>query len=261
MRVNGEWFFLMNAWMNFLALLAASRGASIRLFPGKALLAAMLGAVYALVSYGLFPGLRSLPGLALGALLLSLTAFGKRAGDGWPWVLAAVFALSGLSGFLWKQGIPAPWVMLLCGALVALEVRLHGRMRLPDWKYGKMTVAFCGQTARLPALRDSGNLLSDPVTGLPVIVAPGGLLSSVLTPAWNGEDLSALPGGFRLICADTAAGRSLLPCFHPQDVTLRFGFARSRVDAVIALSRAPMARALVPECFFQQKEGSMHAGL
>lgn len=261
MRINGEWFFLMNVWVDCLALFLASQGASIRFFPVRALLAASLGAAYALASYGLWPALRSFPGLALGALLTAWAAFGGRAGMGWPWVMASEFALSGLSGFLWRQGIPAGWVMLLCGGLTVLAVRIRGKMRLPAWNLGKMTVTFCDRTAVLPALRDSGNLLRDPVTGLPVIVAPAGLLSPWMPKGVSLMSLSALPKGFRLICVNTAAGRSLLPCFHPPSVALAFGFRRLRVDAVIALSTSPVKWALVPDQFFQQKEGSMHAGL
>lgn len=261
MRFNGEAFFWMNAWVDFLALLLAARMASLRLSLRRGLLAALLGAAYALASYGLWPMLRAAPGLMLGALLMAFAAFGRRAAAGWPWVMAGGFALSGLNGFLWRQGIPPGGVMIGCGAAALLVIFLHDQIRLPRSGTVKVTVAYGNNFVTLPALRDSGNLLHDPVTGLPVIVAPEAALKPLLPDDLDVRNLSALPPGFRLLCADTAAGRRLLMCFHPPRAVLCSGGRRRRIDAVIALSPEPIGRALVPERFFQQKEGSTHASL
>ena len=260
MRVNGEAFFWMNAWVDFLALLLAARMASLRLSLRRGFLAALLGAAYALASYGLWPALRAVPGLMLGALLMTFAAFGRQAA-GWPWVMAGSFALSGLNGFLWRQGVPPGGVMICCGAAALLVIFLHDRIRLPRAGIVRLTVAYDGGSVTLPALRDSGNLLCDPVTGLPVIVASEAALKPLMPDDLDICGLSALPPGFRLLCADTAAGRRMLMCFHPPRVVLFSGGRRRHIDAVIALSPEPIGRALVPERFFQQKEGSTHASL
>ena len=50
MRVNGEIFFLINGWMNYLSLLLAARLGRVRLRRG--LLSSVLGSGYTLAAWG-----------------------------------------------------------------------------------------------------------------------------------------------------------------------------------------------------------------
>ena len=116
------------------------------------------------------------------------------------------------------------------------------------------------QSVQVPALRDSGNLLRDGATGLPVIVAPEALLRPLLPAGVRSADLSTLPPGWHLTRARTAAGSACLMCFFPDNLTLSQGRRSHRVQAAVALSDFSSPRALLPEAIFSQ-EGKDHASL
>jgi len=67
----------------------------------------------------------------------------------------------------------------------------------------------------LPAMLDSGNLMRDPITGLPVLVIPRRAALTLFPDVPDPSDLTSLPLGFRLLNVRTAAGSSLLPMFRP----------------------------------------------
>ncbi len=261
MRVNGEAYFLINGWMDFLSLLLTARLASLRFRPGRAALAAAFGAGYALLSYGLWPALRSIPVLAAAALIMAAAVWGARGLKACPLLLASCMMLSGLADFLWKRGVPSPGILTACGLCVLFLIRLYDRIRSGSGEKLALRISWRGRSACLPALRDSGNLLRDPVTGLPVIMAP----ARSIAPLLPGEEIPAgwtdLPRGFRLIHARTAAGEGTYPCFHPDAVTIVLHSRAADADAVIALSDGGISRALVPDAFFCKEEVEFHAGL
>ena len=86
MRVNGEIFFLINGWMNYLSLLLAARLGRVRLRRG--LLSSVLGSGYALAAWGWLPTLRGVPQLMLAALGMAALSFGRHALIMGPLVLA-----------------------------------------------------------------------------------------------------------------------------------------------------------------------------
>lgn len=251
MRVNGEVFFLINGWMNYLSLFLAAHLGRVRL--KRAALASALGAAYALAAWSGASCWRSVPALALIALGMAGIAFGRCALRLWPLVMTSGWLLSGLCDFLWKRGLPAGAVTLLCGAAVLALIRLlNGRYAPAD---GKCTVEirYGGAAVRLPALRDSGNLLRDGVTGLPVIVAPWKKLRPILPPALRPDRPDSLQPGFRLMGVRTTVGERMLMCFHPEETAILCRRKRRTADAVIVLSDADLSRALVPDRFFVQE--------
>lgn len=97
---------------------------------------------------------------------------------------------------------------------------------------------------RLTALVDSGNLLRDPITGLPVIVVSRKAASRLITLPPPGEIIP----GMRLISIRTVAGTSLMAVFRPRRVCLHLPDGWQTVDAMIGLSPAGYDgfQALVP---------------
>ena len=93
----------------------------------------------------------------------------------------------------------------------------------------------------VPAVADTGNLLKDNVTGLPVIVVPLSACRDIMP-----ENMHTLPSGMRLIRAQTAAGKVIMPCFHPDCVRVRFTSRVRDVQAIVALAPGEMPCALVP---------------
>ena len=218
MRVYGEAYFCLNMGMDFLCLLLAARLGRLRFRPGRALLAAGLGGGYALLALMGPPWLGGAWGLMLSALCMCLLAFGRRGLRGFPLLL--------------RRGPDGE-------GRFEVELRLGGRR------------------AVLPALRDSGNLLADPVSGLPVIVIPAPLARSLLPPGTRPERLDTLPPGGRLIRMRTAGGVGTAMLFCPDEIILRQGGAARRVDAMAAAAPFRDCWALLPEALFSNDAGSL----
>ena len=259
MQVNGEWFFLINGWINFLSLLLTARLSGRPFRWGRSAAAAALGAAYALAAYGLWPFLRGLPWAAAAALGMALLAFGRRGAALFPFTLAAEMFFSGLCQVLRGRGVPSGWALLCCGGAAAGLIRLLSAARIRPARRLRLKVWLKGKSALLPALRDSGNLLRDPLSSLPVIVVPAQRLSALLPPGTDPESLTFLPFGFRLLRVRTAAGSKPFLCFHPDRIEILSGGRRFAADALIALSPEAFSRALIPAAFFQEVTG--HASL
>ena len=237
MRVYGEMFLLINGWMDFLCLLLAARLGRSRFYTGKALISASLGGVYGMLSWmDSFPFLHSVPALLLWCLLMCRVAFGKRCPRLFPLVLAAGWLLSGLSNFTRR----------IVDTGGSFSVKL----------------AYQGKSTEVRAMRDTGNMLADSVSGLPVIVLPERLARAFMPPETNPKDLCTLPPGWRLLRVKTAAGSKALMCFTPDQIMIVQGTRVWRTDAVIAVSAFEESRALLPDSLFSEpREEMCHAVL
>ncbi len=257
MRVNGEKFFLLNAWADALCLLLAARltGSPVRL--RRVIPAALLGAAYAVFAWMAGPVWQGPAMTALSGLAMTLLALGKSGFRAFPGLLAAGFLFSGLCRYLTGRGAALWPVLLTFTAAAAVLWHLPGRQRPGA---GTLEIAWRGQTARMPAMADSGNLLSDPVTGLPVVIVPRAAASPLLPSGLDPGDLASLPMGCRLIGVETAAGRKTLMCFRPDALRLRQGKRTRALAAVVAVSGFRETRALLPAALFRQEAEKYHAG-
>jgi len=100
----------------------------------------------------------------------------------------------------------------------------------------------------LPAMLDSGNLLTDPVTGLPVLVIPQKAARTLFPAVHDLSCLGSLPLGFRLLSVKTAAGSSLLPMFRPDECRIYVNGSACRADLLVAVAGRDYGgvQALVP---------------
>ena len=105
-----------------------------------------------------------------------------------------------------------------------------------------------GNAVILPAMLDSGNLLRDPVTGLPVLVVPRKAARLLFPGVYDLGDLASLPLGFRLLNVRTAAGSALLPLFRPDECRLYLNGHPSEARLLVAVAGPEYggAQALVP---------------
>lgn len=262
MRVYGEAFFFINGWMDFLCLLLAARLGRSKFHMGKALISAGLGGVYGVLAWtdGKY-FLRTVPALLLAYLLMCWMAFGKRCPRLFPLTAAAGWMLSGLSNFVLEKGGP-PASVVFIDSFAALAVLLLIRQIGNRAGYFTLLIEYGGKAAELPALRDTGNLLSDGFSGLPVIVLPEKLARAFLPPGADPGDLSTLPPGWRLLRAKTAAGCKTLMCFTPERIVLRQGKRAWRAEAAVAIAHFEESRALLPGSLFsEQREEMCHAVL
>ncbi len=257
MRIYGEAFLFINAWMDFLCLLLASRLIRCRFDARKALISAGFGAVYGAAAWAAGePAFRTVPVMLLVCLGMALAAFGSRGIRLFPLIAAAGLMLSGLSDFVLKRGAAPASVIWIDGGITFFILLLTRQIRSAGDRY-ELRIKYKDRSAALPSLRDTGNLLADAVSGLPVIVIPKNLAGAFLPPETDVNDLSALPIGFRLIRAKTAAGNRTLMCFTPDQIVIRQGKRTFRVDAVIAVSDFEESRALLPNSLFCEQREEM----
>lgn len=127
-------------------------------------------------------------------------------------------------------GVPA-----LPGVLLASV----GALLLPGWQQRmrplpvtRVEVRWRGRSVCLSALVDSGNLLRDGITGLPVVVCSQEALSPLLPRMFPGM----LPEGFRYLSVRTAAGSALMPCFRPESLRLLERGGWAPVEALVGLT-------------------------
>lgn len=100
----------------------------------------------------------------------------------------------------------------------------------------------------LPAMLDSGNLMHDPITGLPVLVIPQGAARTLFPDQLDWSALTALPLGFRLLSVRTAAGSALLPMFRPDECRIYLNGRSCHADLLVAVAGCEYhgVQALVP---------------
>lgn len=124
--------------------------------------------------------------------------------------LLLTLLMSGCGRLLHTLGLSHTPLVLLQAALLPLLLRLFPRNAHASWLLLEITCG--GHRLEMTALVDSGNLLRDPLTGLPVIVISQPAAGR-LAPVEHG-----FPPGMRLLRVRTAAGAFLMPVFRPESI-------------------------------------------
>ena len=265
--IYADEMFLLNLVINYFILLATAKFCALPLKRLRFGASAALGGLYSVMT--LFPALGFLDSplmkLCLGAAM-SLIAFGGsgrllRSFLAFLCVSAAfggaVFAASLLAGAEPGGGYyinASARVLLLsfaiCYAVMTLIFNRLGRRAGRETMEVSMTLN--GRKAELVALKDTGNELYDPLSGLPVMVispeAAERLLPSPVRPGLSrgaadflqavGED-EALRSRFRLIPYSTAGiSHGLLPVFKPDQLTVN---GKPRDDILAGISPTPIS--------------------
>ena len=249
--------FAVNFLVDYCIVLAAARVSGVVLRRWRYALAALTGALYAALT--VLPGLgwfALLPVKAAAGLMMALIAFG---GERRFWRCAAVFfgtaalfggavfALSSAAGTSPGQAlrhvtgrvlIPT---FALCYAIVATVFRV--RLRSADRAVVSAVLTVNGQAHMLRAMRDSGNALRDPATGMRAAVLDIAAMEAVLgslprEPAALVEHLQGKAEGVRLL-PYTAIGvpGGLLAAFRPESLTV----AGKAQMLLVALSPTPVS--------------------
>lgn len=234
-----ELFFLINGAADFSILSAVSRGfGAFR--PGRIALASALCAVYAAAA-GAWPPLR-MPACQAALLLpLAMLTVGRAS---LPLALPCAAAIAGAA---WVTGACARgagslWAACLLAAPVACMAQIRLQRRALSALPAAIEVVNRGAVARFPAWVDTGNRLTEPFSGQPVLIAPAPLLRRVLPPS-----------GYRQVAYGSVGGGGTLKCFRPEKIYIASPGRRRRApDAWIAVlpHRLPgAAQALAPAEF------------
>jgi stage II sporulation protein GA (sporulation sigma-E factor processing peptidase) len=247
MKVAIEPFLIDNTLMNCCVYLlaAAWMGVRIRLFPTVAV--SLLGAVYAWISLFCVPALRE-PLLKIPCIMISSMLLFRRAGA-WkslPFLLlsaaltggAAMLLTLQLGGRVYADGtmigtVPLRAALLSAAAALCLPRMLRKLLsvRRRHALRTEIVVQLSEHTYRLDALIDSGNLLREPFTGLPVLLIE------------REVDRPSLPVPFEKL-----SGSSILYGERPRAVVLP-AFGNATVDCVCVQAPVPIgkAQAVLPE--------------
>lgn len=248
--VYADDLFVLNLIIDYFILLATAKLCALPLRRKRLLAGAALGALYAaLLLWPRFRPALATPAAKLGlGLLMTLLAFGTDRGIARRYVIfllvsaafgGAVYAASLLAGVQPVDGLfGAVSMRVLALSFAACYCTLTFFFRRFRKRAAREThrieVDFCGKTAAFTALTDTGNELSDPISGLPVMVVgrteAEKLLPPVLADALRDGPavfMEALPyfemqrPRFRLIpYSAVGVGAALLPVFRPDEVRI-----------------------------------------
>lgn len=259
MKLNIEPFLLDNTLMNACVYLLTAAWLGVRVRTLPVLLASLLGAVYALLSLFVLPLLRE-PYIKLPAFLIGSLPLFRKAGPFYrtlPFLLLSAATVGGaallltlqLGGSITMDGtlmgtVPLRAALLSAAVAAILPrtirklLRVHKRHTL----YTDVVIVLKEHTYRLRALIDSGNLLTEPLSGLPVIL----LDREVDTPS---RPIPFQSASHTDVLFGERAQRVSLPDFHG-----------AVVDCVCAASPLPMkdVQAILPESVLPQEWRTKH---
>ena len=252
--IYADSLFLSNLLADYLLLLCAGRLCALPLKRLRYFLAALLGGVYSVCVF--LPGLSFLahPGWKLlsGGLLGFIAYQGQRR----VWGCIGVFLVlsAAMGGALWALELNFGGLRLDFKLLLLCFLLAYGALRLVfsvsaargDRAYAPVEIHMSSHSCKFTAIIDSGNCLSDPLSGSPVLIAcphalaplfgPEGVLLDTKDPVelvscLNG--LSRLKNRFRLIPYSALGGGGLLPVFRPDRLLID---GREEKDRLIAIS-------------------------
>ncbi len=258
--------FALNLIINYLLLLTAAKITGSPAGRIRMLLGALFGALYAIAVW--LPGLElmnSLPfKLLSGAAVVAISFAGSRYFLRRTIIFFSVsVALGGcvLAISLLAYGAIPPGgalylpidvktLLLTAGisyALLSLVFRRAGRHSGREMEAVRVEV--CGRVTTLTALLDSGHTLTDPMTGLPVLVADGALANRLLgfalpvgameSPAEKLGELGDRAVRFRLIPYRAVGVEcGFLLAFKPSSVRVR---GKTYKNILVALSPTPIS--------------------
>ena len=240
--IYADTLFVVNFSMDFLALYITGKSLHTPIRPGRLALAAALGALFATMS-AVFSGSGRLHKLISGAafvgcaFLMCLTSYSCRIAKS-----TAVFAavnlglggmISAMCSWLRMSGLEAsaqtlePLTLILFGLIAGAASLIYGRFGRTKEREVDALIELPGGAKNLRLLSDSGNLLCEPISGKPVIVAsPNALGINELTPENVPEELQKK---LRAIPSASIAGKRLIYGF-----TVNLTIDRRAVEAIVA---------------------------
>lgn len=246
----------VNLLVDYFLLYAAAQLTGRRISRVRLCLGAMLGGA-ASCQLLLPPLPRLLNALSAAAVagLMTLAAFGRsrltvflRTAGAllavtlcWGGLMTALWAFAAPRGLVVNNGAvyidipPAALVVCTaaCYAVVSLLSRYVRSRSLARARCGCTVVITAGErSTAVPALLDTGNLLCEPFSGTPVIVAARAAVETILPPGFaallDGEEtFAAPPCGVRVVPYSGVGGEGVMLAFFPDSITVELGDRRA----------------------------------
>lgn len=246
--VYADILFLINFSLDFLCLFLTDR-----ILNGKGklillVLGALIGGIYSFVPYILpLPTIVSFILNISAAALISFIAFGKNTFKRFLLLTSTFIVSSALLGGLitaiyglsggYSEGIytevDALSFALICAfsAFVALSYGMICKKKIYI-RSAEVRIFACGKKFDTRLLADSGNLVTEPFSSLPVIVVS----SYALPPPFDSPESESFPLPIRAIPFSTSAGRGCFFGFRPDKIEIiRPAKKPLRVEAFIGI--------------------------
>ncbi len=285
--VYADVLFLINFSMDFLVFYICARLAGRRIYPFRSALASALGGAYGVASLFItangfitaicdIVSLIVICGVAFASKIMRFRDFLGRCVlfalissilGGIMTALSSMIERSGFTSLEYESGDDiSVWLFALIAATGGAAAFVGGKRikRITSSKGADVEINVDGKSVVIRAMTDSGNMLTDPISGRAVAIceldAVAELFSGELVDYWRKKELSVdidaeFASRIRFIPARGAlAGKtSLLTAIEPDSVTVINGKIRREADILIApvpykLS-AGESRALLPPGF------------
>lgn len=275
--VYADLLFLINFCMDFLCMVAVSKITSRHLSYLRASIGAAIGGAYSVVAL-FMPDIGSfeLISALLCCIFMCLVVFSRKDG-GIKEILTAsatYFLCSALLGGIMtavfnllnsyeldlqnvgSNDIPI-WLLISVGTFSLLSTYLGGKLlrRRCLRKTALVTVTFLKKNINFNAMYDSGNLLSDSISGRPVIVADTHYAKELLGFEPTVENAAHITDEqvtrrISLVPYATASGQRMMIAFRPDKTTVKSENKTSDVSALIGFANITCAvdgcTALIP---------------
>lgn len=252
--IYADSLFLSNLLADYLLCLCAARLCALPLRRGRYFMAALLGAAYSVLVF--VPGFGFLASplwkAVFGGVMLLVAYAGQRRGAACAGVFLALSAA--LGGALWALELNFGYIRLDLRLLTVCFLLAYGALRLifsaapgaSGHGIKLLEIHMLRRSCRLSAMVDSGNCLTDPISGAPVAVVcpqalrelfgPAAALLDIADPVELLRSAAAFPeltGRLRLIPFSALGGSGLLPVFKPDKLLID---GREDRDRLVALS-------------------------
>lgn len=284
MTVYADVLLVTNLFVNY-ALLACTAGITRLPASGLRMLAgAAVGSLYGLIIFlPELPGMLELIIRIFASALIVLCTFGyknlRRFLRCFCTFFAVSFAFGGIMFVLWITVAPVGMVChngtvyfdinltvlaistVVCFAVVSLISRFASR-KAPTEHLAQVTVYANGESARLSALIDTGNSLSESFSRFPVCVADATELDAILPDSVRSYMSGKTPDSaenLRLVLHGTVSGGGVLPAFRPDYIEVKTLSKTVKTDRVyIAVYERNVAGGeygmiINPEIFSEEK--------
>lgn len=222
MRIAVENILLINFLMDFFILICAIRPVR-RISLPRTIIAAITGAAFsaAILVQDTSALVRAIFSLAMIPVMLRISCGGASA-KAITYSGAAFLAAGSVTAALIPMlGKYVPFWLAAILAVGAAGAVLTGRKKwLSQWDV-QVEIIHSGKTIRFCALLDTGNRLTEPISGLPVMIVSQPLLEDILQEDFDPfHPWRTLPEGFRLVSYGGVGGTGELGCFMPENMYL-----------------------------------------
>ena len=258
-------FFMINFSMDFLCFFLSSQLLSARLRLGRVICASALGGIYA--SVALFMQVGSAAALLIDVLVCVLMCAIGFWGVAPLWSFSAVYIavsmtlggfMSAIFSLLNRADLPlgevegdgiSAWALAILALVSAGITYFGGRFfkKKISKRYATVKILMGDKQVTLKAFCDSGNLLRDPITARPCIVADLDALSDVvplpIAEVVRGKSVAQFSSlgadaarRLRLIPSKTATGEGMMVAMRADGIFIEGDGGDKELDALLALS-------------------------